>query len=175
MVRIPSSSQASVIAARKLLYVCGSFRALAPLKGEGGGSAARRMGNRPRRISRIAGRQRHAATPRGAPPRRLLRPWDLTSGSGASELAIQAGFRPPFTCPVQPLKAAPRSGHGRLPKAPRVRGTTSSPRPQAPHPAPRYKRPGNAPRVGRDGNECIRVGIFVKRGKIKFFGVGVHR
>src|SRR4051812_13711726 len=41
--------------------------------------------------------------------------------AGASKLAIQAGFRPPFACLVQPFKAAPRSGHGRLPKAPRVR------------------------------------------------------
>jgi hypothetical protein len=38
---------------------------------------------------------------------------------------------PPFTCPVQPLKAAPRSGHGRLPKASRVRACEA--RPQAPH------------------------------------------
>src|SRR4051794_40648696 len=35
-------------------------------------------------------------------------------------LAIQAGFRPPFTCTPQPFKAEPRSGLGRLPKAPRV-------------------------------------------------------
>jgi hypothetical protein len=46
-------------------------------------------------------------------------------------LAIQAGFRPPFACPVQPLKAAPRSGHGRLPEAPRVRACEA--RPRAPH------------------------------------------
>src|SRR3954471_3601728 len=35
---------------------------------------------------------------------------------------------PPFTCPVQPLKAAPRSGHGRLPKASRVRACEARPR-----------------------------------------------
>src|SRR6201994_938728 len=67
-----------------------------------------------------------------APSQRLLRPWGLTSGTGASKLAIQAGFRPPFTCPVQPLKAEPRSGPGRLPKAPRVRACEAQPR--APHP-----------------------------------------
>jgi hypothetical protein len=49
--------------------------------------------------------------------------------------------------PVQPLKAEPHSGPGRLPKAPRVR-EERPPRPQAPHPAPRYKRPGNAPLTG---------------------------
>jgi hypothetical protein len=38
---------------------------------------------------------------------------------------------PPFTCLVQPLKAAPRSGHGRLPKAPRVHACEAWPR--APH------------------------------------------
>jgi hypothetical protein len=47
------------------------------------------------------------------------------------KLAIQAGFRPPFTCPVQPLKAEPRSGPGRLPKAPRVHACEAQPR--APH------------------------------------------
>jgi hypothetical protein len=70
--------------------------------------------------------------PSDAPSRRLLRPWGLTSGTGASKLAIQAGFRPPFTCPVQPLKAEPRSGPGRLPKAPRCHACEAQP--QAPHP-----------------------------------------
>src|ERR1700712_2907216 len=51
--------------------------------------------------------------------------------AGASKLAIQAGFRPPFTRLVQPLKAAPRSGHGRLPKAPQVHACEAQPR--APH------------------------------------------
>src|SRR5205085_9262850 len=106
---------AGVIAARKLLHVSGEVQG-APYTSKGRERKRRKAhSNRPRLISRIAGRQQHTATPLGAPPRRLLRPWDLTSGSGASELAIQAGFRPPFTCPVQPLKAAPRSGHGRLP------------------------------------------------------------
>ena len=77
-------------------------------------------------------------------------PGTVLPGAGASKLAIQAGFRPPFACPVQPLKAAPRSGHGRLPKAPRVR-RARPPRPQAPHPAPRYTSvPATPLRVGRD-------------------------
>ena len=52
-------------------------------------------------------------------------------GAGHEQARIQAGFRPPFACPVQPLKAAPRSGHGRLPRASRVRACEA--RPQAPH------------------------------------------
>jgi hypothetical protein len=133
----PSSFGPSVIAARKSLYVSGGSGC--PSDNGRERNAERRVVNTPRRISRIAGKQRHTATPLGAPPRRLIRPWDRASGTGASELAIQAGFRPPFTCPVQPLKAEPHNGPGRLPKAPRVRRETSPPRPQAPHPFPRYE------------------------------------
>src|SRR4051812_32136607 len=50
----------------------------------------------------------------------------------ALKLAIQAGFRPPFTCTPQPFKAEPRRGLGRLPKAPRVHACEAWPR--APHP-----------------------------------------
>src|SRR6267154_698331 len=84
-------------------------------------------------------------------------------GAGASKLAIQAGFRPPFACPVQPLKAAPRIGHGRLPKAPRVHACEAWPR--APHrpvwvspfqPAlalPHFRTPLEAPLTGQDGSD----------------------
>src|SRR3954471_19566322 len=51
-------------AARVELLVCLPFC-------EGKRSAERRVVNRPRLISRIAGRQQHTATPPGAPPRRL--------------------------------------------------------------------------------------------------------
>ena len=98
----------------------------------GGGTPKGAPCNRPRLISRIAEKQRHTATPLSVPPRRFLRPWDRSSGTGASKLAIQAGFRPPFACTPQPFKAEPRSGLGRLPKAPRCRGC--KPQPQAPHP-----------------------------------------
>jgi hypothetical protein len=81
-------------------------------------------------------------------------------GAGASKLAIQAGFRPPFACPVQPLKAAPRIGHGRLPKAPRVCVCETQPR--APHQPSGYPSgqlslcpasvtPLEAPLIGQDG------------------------
>ena len=101
---------------------------------EGRRSAERRVVNKPRLISRIAGRQQHTATPRGAPPRRLLRPWDLTSGYSARAFARHPGrFPRPSPAPVQPLKAAPHSGHGRLPRAPRVHACEAWPR--APHPA----------------------------------------
>jgi hypothetical protein len=68
---------------------------------------------------------------------------------------------PPFTCPVQPLKAAPRNGHGRLPKASRVRACEA--RPRAPHPTssgypslaklslcPTSGSPLEAPLIGQD-------------------------
>ena len=121
-----------------------------PPQNEGRRSAERRTVTTPRLISRIAGRQQHTATPPGAPPRRLLRPWDLTSGYSARAFARHPGrFPRPSPAPVQPLKAAPRSGHGRLPKAPRVRRGTSPPRPQAPHPIPRSKASyRNAPSCG---------------------------
>jgi hypothetical protein len=96
-------------------------------------------------------------------------------GAGASKLAIQAGFRPPFACPVQPLKAAPRIGHGRLPKAPRVRACEA--RPRAPHPTgsgypspaklslcPTSVTPLEAPLIGQDAiniREVLRAGITV--------------
>jgi hypothetical protein len=66
------------------------------------------------------------------------RPAAATSSSLGPDFRAQARasspsrqVSPPFTCLVQPLKAAPRSGHGRLPKAPRVCGC--KPQPQAPH------------------------------------------
>jgi hypothetical protein len=98
----------------------------------------------------------------------LLRPWDRSSGR-RREQARHPGRLSPALRLSRPatLVAAPRSGHGRLPKAPRVRGARP-PRPQAPHPAPRYKRPGNAPQVGRDRNEFSIVGRYVKRRNIKF-------
>jgi hypothetical protein len=77
------------------------------------------------------GKQRHTATPLSVPSRRLLRPWDRASGTGHEQARIQAGFRPPFACTPQPFKADPRSGDGRLPKAPRVCVCETQPR--APH------------------------------------------
>ena len=90
-------------------------------------------------------------------------------------LAIQAGFRPPFTCLVQPFKAAPRSGHGRLPKAPRVHACEAWPR--APHrpvrvspfqPAlalPHFRTPHEAPLTGQDTRRITEVWSA---------GIGIH-
>src|ERR1044072_2704266 len=47
---------------------------LPPLESEERRSAERRIVNKPRLISRIAGKQHHTATPPGAPPRRLKTP-----------------------------------------------------------------------------------------------------
>jgi hypothetical protein len=81
---------------------------------------------------------------------------------------------PPFTRLVQPLKAAPRSGHGRLPKAPRVHACEAWPR--APHrpvwvspfqPAlalPHFRTPHEAPLTGQDAiriSEVLRAGIGI--------------
>jgi hypothetical protein len=87
-------------------------------------------------------------------------------GAGASKLAIQVGFRPPFACPVQPLKAAPRIGHGRLPKAPRVCVCETQPR--APHRpsgcpsgqlslCPTSGSPLEAPLTGQDASRISAV------------------
>jgi hypothetical protein len=115
--------------------------------------------------------------PSDAPPRRLLRPWDLTSERGHEpKPVIQAGFRPPFARLVQPLKAAPLSGHGRLPKAPRVCVCETQPR--APHPTgsgyplpaklslcPTSGSPLEAPPREQDG------AIISARGRA---GIGIH-
>src|SRR5437868_10926176 len=141
---IRASFQAAVIAARKLLYVCGRFRALALLKREGGGSAERRVVNKPRLVFRIAGRQVHTATPLGAPPRRLKTP---VRSSG--NVATLGDFAPPACPRPAALAAEPRSGPGRKPEASRVRGATLAPRPQAPLPSPRSKASyRNAPSCG---------------------------
>src|ERR1700754_1964266 len=71
---------------------------------------------------------------------------------------------PPFTCPVQPLKAEPRCGLGRLPKDSRVRACEA--RPRAPHPTssgypslaklslcPTSGSPLEAPLTGQDGSD----------------------
>jgi hypothetical protein len=80
---------------------------------------------------------------------------------------------PPFTCLVQPLKAAPRSGHGRLPKAPRVHACEAQPR--APHRpsgcpsgqlslCPTSVTPLEAPLTGQDTrriSEVLETGIGI--------------
>src|SRR5436309_2982296 len=118
-----------------------------------------------RRTTRLGSKQMRLSD---APSRRLLRPWDLTSERRREpKLAIQAGFRPPFTCLVQPFKAAPRIGHGRLPKAPRVHACEAWPR--APHrpvrvspfqPAlalSRFRTPHEAPLTGQDASRISEV------------------
>ena len=112
--------------------------------------------------------------PSDAPSRDFFVPGTGSSGAGASKLAIQAGFRPPFACPVQPLKAEPRSGLGRLPKAPRVHACEAWPR--APHPTgsgypspvklslcPTSVTPLEAPLIGQDAriSEVLGAGIGI--------------
>src|SRR3979409_1388286 len=82
---------------------------------------------------------------------------------------------PPFTCLVQPLKAEPRSGPGRLPKAPRCHACEAQP--QAPHPTglgypapaklslcPTSVTPLEAPLTGQDASrisEVLKTGIGI--------------
>src|ERR1043165_3404042 len=67
---------------------------------EGKRSAESRIVNKPRLISRIAGRQHHTATPPGAPPRRLK---TLVRSSG--DLATLGDFAP-HACPRPAALAA---------------------------------------------------------------------
>ncbi len=113
-------------------------------------------------------------TPLSVPPRRLLRPWDLLPGTGARSSPSRQ-VSPPFTCPVQPLKAAPRSGPGRLPKASRCHACEAQP--QAPHPTglgypspaklslcPTSVTPLEAPLIGQDTSrisEVLGTGITI--------------
>jgi hypothetical protein len=121
--------------------------------------------NRPRLISRIAEKQRHTATPLSVPPRRLLRPWDLTYRHRREQARHPGRLPHPSPAPSQPFKAEPRSGLGRLPRAPRVCVCETQPR--APHPTglgypapaklslcPTSVTPLEAPLTGQD-RECI--------------------
>ena len=62
-------------------------------------------------------------------------------------LPDRRGFRPRASRPVQPLKADPRSGAGRLPRASREQGC--KPCARAPHPDPPPKCPATAPSMDR--------------------------
>ncbi len=109
-------------AARGGLLVCLPFC-------EGKRSAERRIVNKPRLVSRIAGKQHHTATPPGAPPRRLKTP---VRSSG--DVATLGDFAP-HACP-RPASSqwqTPYVRAGRKPGASRDRACEA--RPQAPHPA----------------------------------------
>ena len=141
--------RASVIAARKSICVSGSFRGPRSLEEE------REAERRKAHLGSTAAAYFPDCRETEAHGNAFQRPAAATSstlgpvlpGTGASFSRHPGRLPHPSPAPVQPLKAAPRSGHGRLPKAPRVR-RARPPRPQAPHPAPRYKRPGNAPLTG---------------------------
>jgi hypothetical protein len=149
---IAPCSGPSVIAARKSICVSGRFGGPRSRLREGWRNAERRT-----LVTAAAyfpdRRETEAhGNPSGVPPAAFLSLGPCFRQQARDQLADPGRFPHPSPAPVQPLKAAPRSGHGRLPKASRVRGARP-PRPQAPHPAPRYKRPGNAPRLGRDRKE----------------------
>src|SRR5436305_14053995 len=92
-----ATASRSRAAARGGLLVCLPFD-------EGRRSAERRIVNKPRLISRIAGRQQHTATPPGAPPRRLK---TLVRSSGDADPS--GDFAPPTYPRPAALAAGPRS------------------------------------------------------------------
>ena len=152
---------ASVIAARKFLHVSGRFSFLPPLKGR---EAERRKAHLVTAAACFPDCRETEA--HGNASQRPAAATSSTLGPNfrhrrEPKLAIQAGFRPPFTCPVQPFKAEPRSGLGRLPKAPRCHVCETQP--QAPHPTgsgypspaklslcPTSVTPLEAPLIGQD-------------------------
>jgi hypothetical protein len=107
-----------------------------------------------------------AETPLSVPSQRLLRPWDRFFRAQARASSPSRQVSPPFTCLVQPLKAEPRSGPGRLPKAPRVHACEAQPR--APHRpsgcppgqlslCPASVTPLEAPLIGQDASRISEV------------------
>ncbi|MEA2928781.1 MAG: hypothetical protein QOG38_1209 [Hyphomicrobiales bacterium] len=88
-------------------------------------------------------------TPPGAPLRRFRSPGpcfrDVDGGLFARPIRR---LSPPSSCPVQPLKAEPRSGPGRLPRASRTCACEAQA--QAPHPVPLSRTPHEAPSSGQD-------------------------
>jgi hypothetical protein len=122
------------------------------------------------------GKQRHTATPLSVPPRRFLRPWGLAYRRRREQARHPGRLPHPSPAPSQPLKAEPRSGLGRLPRAPRVHACEAWPR--APHPTgsgyplpaklslcPTSVTPLEAPPHGQDRRTIRRAGSA---------GIGIH-
>src|SRR5882757_11546636 len=90
-----------------------------PLDFEGRRNAERRtLGQRPRLISRIAEKQRHTATPLSVPPRRLLRPWDLTSERRREQARHPGRFPHPSPVSSSHLRQRPVVGPDGYPRPP---------------------------------------------------------
>jgi hypothetical protein len=92
--------RASVIAARKSLRVNGGFSE-PPSKRKREAERRKAHLNRAAACSPDCRKQRHTATPLSVPPRRLLRPWDLTSERGR-EQARHPGRLSPTLHPSRP-------------------------------------------------------------------------
>jgi len=136
-----SNSQAPSSSRRRASWAVGFL----PL--ERRGEAERRkahLGSGPRLVCRIAGKQR----PRKRLPtfhRGDFRPWDRIFRAQVRAWGSPSRWvSPPFTCLVQPFKAEPPNGPGRLPRAPRCHACEAWP--QAPHPTgPGYPSPAKLP------------------------------
>jgi hypothetical protein len=119
----------------------GAVSSFLPRKKPGERSAERRTKQSTPGEARRALGEGH--TPLGAPPRRFWASGPCFRGANGGLFAhLIPRLSPRSSGPVQPSKAEPRSGPGRLPDASRVRGC--EPRPRAPHqPAPGL--PGSGP------------------------------
>ena len=159
------------------------------MSGRVGGSLRQRGGRRnaerrtitgPRHDSRIAGNQRHTATPLSVPPRRLLRPWDLTSGHRRETSSlIQAGYPALRRHPSSHLRRGPVVGPDGYPR-PRVRACEAWPRARHPtgsgYPSPAKLSlcptsvtPLEAPLIGQDASRISEVlGTGIRNCKIFF-------
>src|SRR3954454_12404123 len=95
-------------------------------------------------------------------------PWDRFFRARARASSPSRQVSPPFTRLVQPVRAAPHSGRGRLPNAPRVHACEAWPR--APHPTgsgypspaklslcPTSVTPLEAPLLGQDTSRISEV------------------
>ena len=148
------------------------FRAVRPARRKGERSAGKRGGlrhllsgwrSRPtrsaRRVLSVAGGEAPPGAPLGGvlcPRRPCFRAGHRKSRSDLSIRAAPAALRVPL---VQPFKAAPHSGGGRLAGASRARGY--EPRPQAPRPTPpSFASRENAPSSGWDEEVYSLIGIL---------------
>src|SRR3954451_10828094 len=94
-----SAARASVVAARKSICVSGGVRGPGSLRQEREGERRKApLGNRRGLFPRIAGKQRHTATPLDVPSRRSFSLGPLFEGTGGKrEPADHDGF-PAVTC-----------------------------------------------------------------------------
>ena len=143
----------SVIAARKLLYVCGRFRVLALLSRRGRWKRRKAQLGNSRGLSPGSPEDRGTRQRLSALHRGVLRPWSALPGTWQPSAISRR-----MPVPVQPASVAdPFQGRTDTQGLPRTASHVSSP-PQAPLPSPRSKASyRNAPSCGIG---CLGVYTF---------------